>query len=338
MPHYSWCDFYQTEERIPDNVSLIKEKDFSGNNTLQPGATDAYVFYCYFKDMNSPSDGGSILYEKQGNSILIEHCMFINSITEKQTGAIRVIGGNSIFAFVCGYQCKAVGNDGFSSVTGGDIMRTVNSVIDSSISHCKTSAVYTMVHRYGAINFHSVNLSHNNANDVSAFRCESSILDNKTNIGCNIAYCSISNNTANRICVQMVYYQLPQKHEIRSINLINNKGIPALYSSGVMDMISSCLYGESDPFFQLGDSNSSITFQSCYIGNKSKTGPGTMTFNDPTSPFVLAIPFIQTGLCVNEFDHIPIHYHGTHLRDPFFFYRIYKFFSPNLFTFFLSLN
>ena len=80
-----------------------------------------------------------------------------------------------------------------------------------------------MYHERGHVYIKSVNLSHNKANYNSALYCEQNKINEETNHGSDVLYCSFSNNTATtQHCIYLTYSNSANKHEFKNCNIILN--------------------------------------------------------------------------------------------------------------------
>ena len=258
--HFCWDHYYDKTLTIEDQY---EDKNYtSESDILKPSKGNTYVYNCFFHDIQTEEDGGSISFSKQGNNILIEQCLFY-SISASNQGAIRVSAGNSILAFLCGQKCNANGNDGFCSINS-DKSRSINSVFYSSISQCEAESYYTMVHDYGYVYIKTVNISHNNATYYSALRCGPNKIIERTNHGTDVLYCSFSNNTAASSCflVSNAYDKIADiKHETRNCNIIENPAIKTMTSQGKTKIVQTCILNNGNPSFNLYDEQSSISLE-----------------------------------------------------------------------------
>ena len=130
----AWNDYYPANDD-PIEINTYSSLTFNSNSkTLSPTTGNSYVFNCYFSDMTT--NGGAILYSALNCYLLVEKCTINNCKVTENTAGIRVTKGNCIITFTCGYNTKAEVNDAFSAVHS-DANRKINSVFDSSISHCE---------------------------------------------------------------------------------------------------------------------------------------------------------------------------------------------------------
>ena len=177
------------------------------------------------------ANGAAVLFSSTGSYLLVEKCTINNCKVTGYTAGIRVTKGNCLIAYVCSQYGYAGVSDAFCSICN-DGSRTINSVFDSSISHCEAKSQYTMFHYYGHVYIKSVNLSHNKANYNSALTCWPNRIHEETNHGSDVLYCSFSNNTAtNNYCVIVDNeYNSLCTHEIKNCNIILNDAKNAIYS------------------------------------------------------------------------------------------------------------
>ena len=211
MTLFGWSDYYKDDP----TYETKRENEQFNSTTLSLKEGDSYVYNCYFFDLTA-SEGGAILFSLTKSNFLLEQCSIFNC-SAQNTAGIRVTAGNCIIAFVCGQYGYAANSDAFSSICN-DETRSINSVFYSSVSHCKANNYYTMFHGYGCVNIKSLNLSHNKANYTSALRCCPNQIDEETNHGSDVIYCSFSNNTAEiEQAIQMTYSGSTNKHEIKNV-------------------------------------------------------------------------------------------------------------------------
>ena len=292
---FSWNDYYSS---TIDIEHLFEGRVFSlQDQPINLSSGDTYVYHCFFHNLHSPTDGGAILYNKRGNSILVERSTFANCSTDELTAAIKVSGGNSIIAYVCGYECYASKRDGFCSVCD-DITRTINTVIASSISHCSATQ-FIIYLQLGFIKVNSANSSHNTATSCSALSCLPYLIEN--GFGSDISFCSIVNNTANsQICIEMDNtYNTECKNRMKCSNIIQNRKKNIISSTGIFNVIQSTVLENDEPYCKI-NSNSSIEFFNCTID--STNGEGSLfTKNGATNSFIVALTFFQTAKCQNLF-------------------------------------
>ena len=300
----SWCDFYLTEELLPDDITLNKNINYTGiNQTLQPNRAEYYVYNCFFHDMAAP-DGGAINYEYSSGKLLIERCLFHNCRAERYTSSVRVVYGNCIIAFSCGQHCSSP-SDGFSSVHN-DGSRKINSVFDSTVSYCAASQYLIMYHSQGSIRIKSVNISYNKAQSYSALRCAPNKADEKTGLANDISYCSMRNNSATSFCASLTttYGKSDMLQIIKNSNIIENAGHDIFEAYGKVEIVSCCFFGNGDPVFFTANENSFITIINCFTNSMRSNGNGDISWSGKVEPFILAIPFIETGSCLSSIDHI----------------------------------
>ena len=131
MALFGWNDYYDKDTTFE---TKHENEDFN-STTLLPKEGDSYIYNCYFYDLTA-ENGAAILYSLSGSYLLVEKCSFYHCTSTQNTAGIRVSSGNCIIAFSCGQNCFSQENDGFCSVTSYS-QREINSVFDSSISHCE---------------------------------------------------------------------------------------------------------------------------------------------------------------------------------------------------------
>ena len=244
-PFLSWSDYYHSET-IETFLSyeILTEK----NETINITTDNAYVYECFFQDMHSKFNGGAISFFKTEGNFLIERCSFLNCSSDDSMGAVRVTGGNSIIAFSCCQNVIAKIYDGFCGVHT-DSNRNINSVFDSSISHCEAGSYNIMVHVSGPIHVESVNLSQNIARYRSALTCWPTKTQSGE-IGSDISYCSFTNNTArNQYCIYLTYGVQSNKHVIQKSNIIENKAPNTIYSNGETKICQSYIQNNGKTCF-----------------------------------------------------------------------------------------
>ena len=91
------------------------------------------------------------------------------------------------------------------------------------------------------------------------------------------------------------------------------------YSNGITTIHKSCIFDNGTPYFYTSN-NSLILLIECFIDVFTKAGLGTVSQTNKQSPFILALPFIETGQCVNIFDNVNFN-KCTHL-DIFQYFHI----------------
>ena len=287
----AWNDYYPIS--APRNNYSKKTFNFQSLNITSTG--NAYVCCCYFYDL-SAYDGGAILYCVNNSYFLVEKCSVYKCKAINYTAGIRVTGGNCIIAYVCSQYGYADEGDGFCS-TSTDTSRTINSVFDSSISHCETKSYNTMYHKFGHVYIKSVNLSHNKANYCSALHCLPNKINEETNHGSDVLYCSFSNNTATSQKCVIVDNQFNTSctHGIKNCNIIENNSSNTICSRGKLEIISSFISGNKNPCFYTY-AQTIITLSNCSVDNMVETGPGSITSSgSPT--FILQLTFISSNDC-----------------------------------------
>ena len=299
----SWDNYYQNIEQ-PKESNTYSDLTFNSNNgTLQPTTGNSYIFNCYFYDMHTTS-GGAILYSFTGSNLLVEKCTINNCKATTDTAGIRVSAGNCILAFVCSQYGYAGNNDGFCSIHA-DSSRTINSVSDSSVSHCETNKWHTMYHYAGNVYIKSLNLSRNKASERSPLSCEPNKINEEANHASDVLFCSFSNNTAkSQHCIYLYNFSYAScTHEIKNCNIIENKAKNTIWCRGSTDIISSCILNNGDPCFY-SSSNSKITLYFCSVDNMKQSDSNFVTSHGSTTSFIHGLTFIITGDCVNIFDTI----------------------------------
>ena len=308
----SWSDYYSNIAQPTGKNFYSNDLFSSGGPAISPTAGNAYVFNCYFHDMTA-TNGTAILFSLAGSYLLVEKCTIYNCKVTVYTAGIRVPAGNCIVAFVCGQYGYSDHNDGFCSICD-DPTRTINSIFDSSISHCEAKNWYIMFHAYGHVYYKSVNLSHNKADYGSAFRFEPNKINEKTKHGSDVLYCSFSNNTSTtQFCVIVSnQHDTSSRHEFKNCNIIKNRAINTITSRGKLDIISSCILNNGDSCFYTESSESIITLYSCSVDNTKQSGSGFVTSHGSTNSFIHGLTFISTGVCKASFDVI-----GTLIPTPY---------------------
>ena len=331
----SWSDFY-SEEVLPSSVIYHRNSTFNSTSSkLISNTDDLYISQCTFYDMSSTTDGGAIYSSILNAHILVESSIFQNCSTLGTcTAAIRVNGGNCAITHVCGTFCKAKVNDGFCSVSTNENIKT-NVVLDSSVCHCESGSAYTMVHRDGYIQIKSLNVSHNFAGkQASALESIPNKINPKTGLGTLISYSSIVNNTANeRLCLLL---SSTFDHELRNSNFLSNSGADAIkVSSSTNIKLCAILDNKNTPIF-IG----SITLINCTVSKDQLKDSTPNIDNIHISSFIHALPFIETGNCINKFDNFLFlndrKHHCTNLIFHSFKYVSYGFIIPLFCNFFYS--
>ena len=297
MQLLSWNDYYTS---ISISKSYEKE-EFTSTQKLEPNTGNTYVYNCYFYDMSSSLDGGAIVYSLDKTYLLIEKCSFFNCRTDTHTAVIRVTNGNCIIALTCGYKGFSPNNDGFSSISISS--NSINSVFDSSVSHCQAQKRYIMYHHFGFINIKSVNLSHNTAYECSTIGFEPNQNDEETKNSAVLSFSSFVNNTANYRCLYLGRDQditINMKHEFKQSNVIENKGIDIIYSNGDTKIYQCSILNNDNPYFTHTDDSQIILMNST---TDNAQDSGNIIKTETTNSFILALTFIETGDCHNLFIH-----------------------------------
>ena len=292
----SWDDYYKVTYQ-----TKYGNQEFDSDDTpLSPTTGNSYVFNCYFYDLTA-YDGGAILYSVSNSYLLVEKCSIYKCNASHYTAGIRVTAGNCILAYVCGQNCTSSTNDGFCSVST-DTSIKINSVFDSSVSHCEAVASYTMVHQQGHVYIKSVNISHNKVNSYSALSCGPNKNNEETNHGSDVLYCSFSNNTAtSKFCIIFdSVYNSSCTHEIKNCNIILNEGNNLIYGIGQTDAISCCIMNNTKrPIF-----SGLLTLYNCSVSSDQFEGSTVNTDSLGTITFIHGLTFISTGSCYASFDAI----------------------------------
>ena len=299
----SWYNYYQTEEKpisVGCNENLIFNEE---NNTFSILSGDAYIYNCFFESMNPTSGIGALYYEVANGNLLVEKSSFFDCKSLEYTSAIRVVAGNCVIAFTCGYHCCSGINDGFCSIHY-DSNRNIASIIESTVSHCKSEGEHMIILYYGFVSLNSVNISDNEAKLYSALTSYPNKLGKNENIGTVIHFCSFANNTATKdYCL---YFSdehntenIDIKYIMRNSNVLNNKGTNGLFCRCELTIEHSSIIRNDDPLLKMHDANSKLTLQSCYSDSIIKSNVGTVIQNNKSDVFVLALPFFELGKCVN---------------------------------------
>ena len=162
---FSWNDYYGNT-----NIDkLYENKKFnSKHESLHINSSNTYVYNCYFFQLTA-SSGGAILYSLSESYLLVEKSIIENCTVKQNSAGIGVTAGNCVIAFVCGKYEYAGHSDGFCSICY-DNARKINHVFDSSISNCEANKSHIMYHSFGDFYAKSLNLSNNNASDVSGIQ------------------------------------------------------------------------------------------------------------------------------------------------------------------------
>ena len=284
FPHLSWNDYYKESIEIEEEYENIT---YSNETKTFPAVLgNTYVYNCFFCNLTDDI-GGALVYSRSASSILIEKCSFYYCSATAYTGAIRVTGGNTILAFVCGFNCSSQNSDGFDAIHS-DRQRTINSVFYSSISVCHANTVYIMFHRNGNVRFESVNVSYNFAESISSLQC-SPISYNEIEMKGFIEHCSISNNTAkSKICLSST-----NTTEVKNSNIILNEGPYVISTSSEMTMIKCCIQGNKDtPVF-----SGSIKLCDCSVSTDQLKNSNINIESIGSKSFINELSFISTGKC-----------------------------------------
>ena len=204
---------------------------------------------------------------------------------------------------MCGQHGYAGSNDGFSSI-GDDINRRINSAFDSSISHCEANNLQIMYHERGYIYIKSVNFSHNKASERSALCCAPNQINDGTNHGSDVLYCSFFNNTATQNCIYFTSYDSADKSEIKNCNIIENNSTKTIHSGREITIYLSSFINNISPYFSMANTNSKIILTLCYIDKtESELGSISQNENQTSDSSILSLPYFQTGFCDISFHH-----------------------------------
>ena len=282
---------------------FINEQEFDNEKRLTLGTeNDSYVLNCYFSSISTDSNGAAIYLNKEGLHFLIE----FSSILQCAVGSYKYGGGLYIFCadfamnHVCAYECKSF-HFSFTFVDGLGLtlQRTVNSIHHSSIAYCFAEGQYTMCHASGYIDIQSVNLSHNTASQYSALVCGPD--KQKDNIGTNIIYSTIANNTAKAsYCLYFNQGENVTQHRMRESNvLFNSQSYHAISTSGQLTMLyCTILENQGSQLF-----SGSIIMENCSISeDQLETASSVYSYGLETRSFVNGLSFIDTDSCVSTYD------------------------------------
>ena len=323
----SWTDYYEPSNEIHE----IQNEKLS--YSLQPTEGNAYVYNCYFQYL-SASAGGAILYSVDDSNLLVEKCSIYNC-TAGITAGIRVSKGNSVIAFVCGQKCSSNGNDGFCSIWNSDPNRIINSIFDSSISHCEAKETHIIYHDCGHIYITSVNISYNKAKARCGIACLPDKINQETSHGNDIIYCSFLNNTAtNQLCVFVSnYYNSSCTNQIKNCNIIGNNANNTIHSKGETILYHCSILNNVSPYFSLETAESKNILSMCYLDKESGLGSVSQTENQISDQFIHSLSFIETGKCVN-------HFYQRHCTENSLLQNLYihKIIIPSPFIFLLLSN
>ena len=218
-----WYEYYSNVDKpkIEEETLFSGLKYDSNNYTLSPNKGNTYIYNCYFHGLSNDY-GGAISYAITNSNILIEQCSFLYCQATRDTAAIRITGGNVIMVTICGQYNEAIQRDAFCAINT-DSDRTINSVIDSSVSYCEADDYHMMYHYAGFIHIKSLNISHNNVGAVSAIEYRPTICADESEFGSIINFCSFSNNTAENQCIYPNNQNNNEcKHQIKNSNIIEN--------------------------------------------------------------------------------------------------------------------
>ena len=289
---FSWEEFYGSIINKPNKKFTFKHESLN----IKFGET--YVYNCYFSYLCA-KDGGAILYSVSDSYLLVEKCYINNCTATRYTAGIRVSKGNCIIAFVCGQKGYSHNNDGFCSITNDDSNRKINSVFDSSISQCEAGNTYIMAHSYGCVYIKSVNLSHNKAKYDSALCCNPSKINEETNYGSDIIFCSFYNNTATfQQCIQMNnQYNTSCLHQMKNCNIIENNSSKTIYSRGNANIYFSSFVNNISPYFSFYTQEPKIILSMCYTDKETELGSISQNENQISDSSILSLPYLQTGFC-----------------------------------------
>ena len=297
-PLFSWNNYYKIDF---DSDEKYEGSSFSSTSiALNITSGNAYIYQCHFYDMHSSLDAGAIYFSDSKSNILVEKCTLSNCTAERYGGGIRVAYGNSIIALTCGHHCSTENKDGFCGVDS-HVTRSINSIIDSSISSCEALYSAILNQGYGYINIKEVNISHNKARDRTAIACTPTKNNKDNDIGCEISFCSFENNTAEQqYCIYLTNFRNTKcKHQIRNTNVINNGGQNIIFSMGTTDIIQSSFLENDDPCFSQNITDSIIILKNCTIDSLT----GSFAQYETTNTFIIALSFIETDKCHNLFIH-----------------------------------
>ena len=147
--------------------------------------------------------------------------------------------------------------------------------------------------KYGHVYIKSVNLSHNKAKERSALGCWPNKINEETNHGTEILYCSFSNNTAtsHQCVVVSNSYNSSCTHEIKNCNIILNDAKNTIYGNGQTDVISCCVMNNTKrPVF-----SGSITLYNCSVSSDQFEESNVNTNSLGTTTFIHGLTFLETG-------------------------------------------
>ena len=293
----SWSKYYGS---VPIETTNKNSEFISTNKTLFKISGNTYVYDCFFHDMSSET-GGAILYSISHGNLLIEKCSFYFCNSTGYTAAIRVIKGNLVVAFTCGYGCYSNSCDGFSSITSDSEDREFIKFFDTTVSHCEAKENIIMNNAQGTVYIKSLNLSNNKVSQNS-IACSPSKIDSKTKIGCFLAHSSFRNNTATQVCIYFdSIYHINSIFQIKCSNVIDNKANQTITTNSETNIFQSSIINNIDPFFYQTNPESKITLTDCNTDISQIESSQSITQIEITSPFIVALTFIGTGKCNNLF-------------------------------------
>ena len=298
MPRVSreWSDFYSSI--LPSDMYANAEYSTTFLNITMNG--NVWVYGCYFHYISSPTYGGAIDASIKAN-FLAESSTF-HSCRADYFGAIRLIGGNGVYSKLCGYNCHVTTNIGFAGISG-DTNRIINSVQDTSVSHCTASQNFILYHQNGYTNVTSLNTSFHSAKHCPSFSSLSNqVIDGYGN---RIHYCSFVNNSAN----DSNFVVLGNASEILCSNFIRLSQVPQetqglIHTWAQSVMIRCCIIENVGyPIISNYKNSSSLILSQCTIGGDQLISTfGTITETNPTDIFINNLTFLVTGMCENIFD------------------------------------
>ena len=323
----SWEQYYGPEEKDP----TFQNKEFSSKDeSLKFTSGDAYIYNCFYHDLTA-LDGGAIFFSSSGSRLLVEKSSFLNCSATRYTASIRIEQGNSIIAYACSQYGYAENFDGFYSVANQEENRFIDYFFDSSISYCKTSGSYTAALFCGNIQMKSVNLSENHAKSFSTILLRPNKVNENSNLGSDVKYCSFFNNTAqSNYCLGTSNaYNQSSKHKIQNSNIIENHVNNTIYSEGETTFYHCSILNNGNSCFFLQNDKSTIELISCSFDNKT-TGSGTISqiINQISDSFILSLSFHETMFCANNIYHCE-HTENSFLQNIFLSKRIIP--SPFIF-------
>ena len=276
---YEWEDFYDKESA--PNEATHSNENITNENQYIMNEMSVYIINCHFRQMNTASKGGAVSVNKLPPAkFLAEYCTFSKCSASEDGGSIFVYNANCVINKICGYECSCDNQGCFSCIEGIKIesnKRINNYLLDSSISGCYGSQSRILKHFIGRTAIQGDNISYNKCQEYSCFDIAPDVLiDDMNNIGSQLAYCSISNNTANdQFCMRFNNAYLEETNSLISYsNILYNQQddtLISMYKSGQTIIKNTCIIQNNGfPLFGPTSANQFV-FENCSVGNDQFT-------------------------------------------------------------------